>query len=213
MSANVLEEIIAGRLTGIPRMNVVHFERYMESGMAGEGVKCELIDGYPVIKNRAATGEDPMNIGTRHMVVVNGLTSWLSFFLRGTNWCVSSQNPLFMAEYNLLEPDLVIIPGRMADYAEAYPTADSAALIIEVADSSVAEDREIKLQKYARNRAPVYWIVNIRDEQIEVYEVPNRDQSIYEISRIWHHHESVPLNIPGLPPQMLSVKSILSATI
>lgn len=213
MSANVLEEIIAGRLNGIPRMNVAQFERYMQAGMAGDGVKCELIDGYPVIKNRAAMGEDPMNIGTRHVMVVNALTRWFTKFLGDSKWGVSCQNPLYMLEHNLLEPDLAIIPGRFSDYAHIYATANSAAIVIEVADSSVEADREIKLKKYAREGVSVYWIVNIRDEQIEVYEVPNRDQRIYEASHIWHPHESVTLNIPDLPSQLLSVKSILDATI
>jgi Uma2 family endonuclease len=45
-------------------------------------------------------------------------------------------------------------------------------LVIEVADSSVAHDRGLKKRVYARADVPAYWIVNLEQQQVEVYSQP-----------------------------------------
>jgi Uma2 family endonuclease len=53
------------------------------------------------------------------------------------------------------------------------------ALVVEVADSSLDYDRTTKVRTYARAGIPVYWIVNIRDKRIEVYESPDTEGARY----------------------------------
>ena len=47
-----------------------------------------------------------------------------------------------------------------------------AALVVEVADSSLRLDRRLKAELYARNRLPEYWIVNLVEAALEVHRDP-----------------------------------------
>jgi hypothetical protein len=213
MSAGILEEIVAGRLAGIPRMTVQQFERYMESGIAGDNLHCELMDGYPVIKDSATTGDNPMIMGARHALVVNALTARFNVLLAGKVWSATCQTPIVLNDFNVLEPDLAVIQGRGADYMPAYPGPDVIQLVIEVSDSSLEADRITKLEKYARAAIPVYWIVNLRDEQLEQYLVPDSDRAAYLDRQIFSSSDGIELKIGDAAIDTLSVQAILDGTI
>jgi Uncharacterized protein conserved in cyanobacteria, COG4636 len=68
------------------------------------------------------------------------------------------------------EPDVSVVQGSPDDYEEAHPT--TAMLVIEVADTSLPYDRTIKQSLYAKAGIPEYWIVNLKEAQVEVYREP-----------------------------------------
>src|SRR5262245_37590070 len=70
------------------------------------------------------------------------------------------------------EPDVAVAEGSDDDYMSRLPRARDLHLICEVADSSLLLDRTHKLRVYARARIPIYWIVNLQDNRIEVYTQP-----------------------------------------
>lgn len=213
MSAGILEEIVAGRLRGMPRMNAEQFEQYLEQVLAGENVHCELLDGYPVLKDTAATGGDPMIMGARHALIVDALNNFLIKFVAGSAWSVKCQTPIRLNSLNRPEPDLAVISGRSSDYAPGYPGPEAVLLIIEVADSSLEADRIAKSQRYAAAGIPAYWIVNLRDDQLEVYTQPNREHEGYSNRHLLYEKETVTVNFPGLPASIWQVREILDGTI
>lgn len=213
MSAGILEEIVAGRLRGIPRMNVEQFEQYMQNGLAGENVHCELLDGYPVLKDSSSTGDDPMIMGVRHALVVNALNRRLVLLVSDTGWSTTCQTPVTLNGLNVVEPDHSVIKGSSSDFLPGYPTPDCIILVIEVADSSLEADRIAKAQKYAAVGIVTYWIVNLRQQQLEVYTQPNREHESYSNCQILYGGDEVELNIPALPVHRLSVQRILDGTI
>lgn len=75
------------------------------------------------------------------------------------------------------QPDIMVIPGRPGDYDDSLPTR--AFLVIEIALTSLAQDRLTKSAIYARAGVPCYWIVNLRDPCVEVYRDPDRWKSEY----------------------------------
>ena len=82
---------------------------------------------------------------------------------------------------------------RRADYQAAHPA--SAALVIEAADSSLEFDRGEKGSLYSRARIAEYWIVNLKDDCLEVYRDPQGDQ--YRSRTILRRGETVtPLTHP-----------------
>jgi len=89
----------------------------------------------------------------------------------GTYASVRNQLPLIAGERSAPEPDLAVVPGTPADYRDAHPT--SALLVIEIADSSLPQERLTKSRIYARCGVPEYWIVNIRDRCVEVHRSPD----------------------------------------
>ena len=78
------------------------------------------------------------------------------------------QLPLAISDDSEPEPDIAVVVE--ASYREAHPTW--AHLIIEVAESSLRKDREVKRDLYAEAGVPEYWIVNVADRVVEVYRVP-----------------------------------------
>lgn len=75
------------------------------------------------------------------------------------------------------EPDIMIAVAREDDYLSGHPTGADVVLVIEVSDESLKKDRELKLPRYAAAGIPEYWIVNLRQHQIERYTPPEPAQS------------------------------------
>jgi Uma2 family endonuclease len=96
------------------------------------------------------------------------------------------------------EPDLVIVKGHARDYALRHPQGSDALLVAEIADSSLVRDRN-KVRIYARASVPAYWIVNLGDEQVEVYWQPSgsSDKPAYVHSAVYCRGDRVSLEIPG----------------
>ena len=86
----------------------------------------------------------------------------------GDGFAVRVQMPLAIDPDSEPEPDLAVVRGGPRDYRDAHPR--DAVLVIEVADTSLAHDRGRKKEVYARCGIPAYWIVNLVDEGVEVYD-------------------------------------------
>lgn len=93
----------------------------------------------------------------------------------GIGYYVRQRKPLAITEMAEPEPepDIAVVPGSIRDYATAHPT--SAKLIVEVADTTLVYDREVKGSLYARSGIAEYWVVNLRDRHLEVYCDPGAD--------------------------------------
>lgn len=100
-------------------------------------------------------------------------------------WSFWQENPILTNEFSAPLPDLCIVKGRALDYYQrhAVPSAGEIALVIEVADNSLAEDRTEALRDYAGAGIPIYWILNLVDWQVEVYSVPRTDRGVSSYER------------------------------
>jgi len=90
-------------------------------------------------------------------------------------WIVRLQAPISLDDDSAPEPDLAVVAGRPGDYGRAHPARP--ALAIEVADSSLAFDRQHKGSLYARAGIEDFWILNLVDRAIEVYRDPGPEPS------------------------------------
>jgi len=88
---------------------------------------------------------------------------------------VRLRSPFTMEHNNLLQPDVLVVRGMKGEFKDRHPS--TAELIIEVSDSTLAQDRTTKASLYARAGVPEYWIVNLVDEQIEVLRRPQASPS------------------------------------
>ena len=177
------------------KLSVADYERMITSGILAEDDRVELIRGEII---------DKMTPGNRHVSCVNRLTRLLVTAL-GNRGTVSVQNPVLMSD-SAPEPDLSVLRPRDDDYASGKPQAADVLLVVEVADSSVDIDRETKLNLYAENGLGEYWLVNLIDDQIEVFRQPLRDGTYAEpqIAQRGDHIE--PLAFAGI---RLAVSDIL----
>ena len=128
------------------------------AGILHEDDRIELIDGLIIAM---------APIGDPHVDCVNHLTRL--FVLRiDPKAIVSVQNPVRLNDFTEPEPDVVLIrPGRAG-----VPAAKDVLLLVEVADTTLDFDREIKLPRYAAAGIPEVWIVALQEERLEVYRKP-----------------------------------------
>jgi Uma2 family endonuclease len=103
------------------------------------------------------------------------------------------------------EPDLAVVPGSVGDYDEAHPT--TALLVIEVADTSLKQDRLSKAAIYAAAGIPEYWIVNLRDAVVERMRDPDRAGARYRDVRSVARGER--LELVALPGASVAVSELL----
>ena len=89
---------------------------------------------------------------------------------------VRTQNPVVLGKYSEPEPDIAIVKRKENYYADAHPAPEEIFLIIEVADSSLEKDRQAKLPLYADALIPEYWIINLDQRELEVYQSPSNDK-------------------------------------
>lgn len=94
----------------------------------------------------------------------------------GEGFDVRSQLPMSFSKTDEPEPDIAVVTGTIRDYADAHPK--SAALIVEVSSSTLRFDREEKAELYAENNIGEYWIVNLKQRQLEVYRRPQKGKNL-----------------------------------
>ncbi len=87
-------------------------------------------------------------------------------------WYVDEQAPV-TTEDSEPEPDLVVVRGTTEDYRDRHPSAAEVALVVEVADSSLRRDRDLKKGIYARAGFAVYWLLDLNARKLEVYSEPS----------------------------------------
>jgi len=127
------------------------------------GERLELLDGLLVVK-------EPQ--GSSHAAIVGHIGQVLRSSF-GEGWHTRLQAPLALDEESEPEPDVAVVAGGYRDYLHAHPA--TAALVVEVADSSLRLDRRLKAGLYARTRLQEYWIVNLVDSVLEVHREPQPD--------------------------------------
>ncbi len=145
------------------RFTVHDYHRMGEAGILHEDDRVELIEGE--IVEMAA-------IGTRHFSCVNRLNRLLVRSV-GDDAIVSVQNPVRLNEHTEPQPDLAVIRPR--DYRESLPTPEDVLVLIEVSDTTLAYDRNVKLPLYARASIPEVWIADLTNETLERHTGPSEN--------------------------------------
>jgi len=150
------------------RFTVAEYDRMIDQGILKEDARVELIRGEIVAK---------MSIGDAHIACVDRLTQ-LMLGLVGSAAVVSIQNPILLADSEP-EPDLVLKNRRQDFYGKPGPA--DILLVIEVADASLDDDREVKRPLYAENGIVEFWIVNLIDRCLEVHRQPRPDGTYADV--------------------------------
>lgn len=161
------------------RFRAEDFHKMTEVGILPEESGWEVIDGYLI---------DKMSIGSRHAGTVNELTQSLIILL-GRAAIVAVQNPIHINEYNEPEPDIALLKPRKDFYKRSHATPEDVLLLIEVSDSTIEYDREIKKTLYAEAGIVEYWLVNLQNDTIEVYSQPKNGS--YRLARILESGETI----------------------
>jgi Uma2 family endonuclease len=167
------------RALQVRAFTVDEYHRMAEAGIRGEDERVELIEGRIVEMNP---------IGSAHAWCVNRLT-WI--FAGRPDVRVSVQNPVRLDRGSEPEPDLVVL---RADAPQDRPLGPSdVLLVVEVADSSLGYDRQVKAPLYARAGIPELWIADLGGDRVEAHRTrrrPATGPSIFSCAANASHHSS-----------------------
>jgi len=147
------------------RWTRAEYERLIDIGVFLPGEPLELLGGELIVS-------EPQ--GSAHYTAIGLVEDALRAAL-GPGWLVRSQGPIELDDESEPEPDIAVMRGDRRSYSHRHPSRP--ALVLEVAESSLAFDREHKGSLYARARLDDHWIVNLVDRVVEVYRRPVPDTS------------------------------------
>lgn len=146
------------------RWSVEEYHQMAQAGLLDETDRVELIDGELI---------DMAPIGSKHAFRVDSIARALQR-AAGTSFLVRVQNPILLGEHSELQPDIAVVKDR--NYAESHPEAEDVLLIVEVSDTTLAYDRDVKLSLYARHGIPEVWLLDVNAGELTVYREPAEGQ-------------------------------------
>jgi len=181
-------------------LSVDEYLRLIEAGILADAERLELLDGYMVLK---------MSRNPPHDLAL-WLTEEAVARLLPAGWFRRNQSSVTTTD-SVPEPDVAVVRGRPRDYAARHPGPADLALVIEVADSSLSQDRNVKGPLYARAAIPVYWIVNVPDRRVEVYTDPTGPAvaPAYRTRTDFGENDAVPLVLDGVEVGRIPVGDLL----
>jgi Uma2 family endonuclease len=148
------------------QVTVEQYYRMAEVGLLTPEDRVELIEGEVI---------DMAPMGSRHASMVRKLTE--RFYVScGEHVTVSVQSPIRLGEISEPEPDIAILARREDSYAPAHPSAADVWLLVEVAETSLRYDKEVKLPLYAKHHIPEVWIVDTGKKSLSIYRQPEGDR-------------------------------------
>jgi Uma2 family endonuclease len=182
------------------RLHVDQYDAMVAAGILTKRDRLELIEGLLVTK---------MGKGPKHEAA-SGLCGRAIERVIPPGWHVRKEAPVRIPDHDEPEPDLSLVRGDFRDYVGHHPSPADVALIVEVADTTLAEDRTVKGRIYARARIPSYWIINVKGRvgSIEVYTRPTRTRG-YRNHVDYRVGQEVPVTIDGREVGRIAVADLL----
>ena len=118
---------------------------------------------------------------------------------------VRVQNPVKLDEASEVQPDLALLRRRPNFYIGGDPRPEDVFLLVEVADSTVIYDREMKVPVYAEDNIPEVWLVNVNEQCLEVY----REPSVNGYQNVQKLESGDTVTIQAFPDVVFAVDEIL----
>ena len=177
------------------RFTAEEYERMGEAGVFAPDARLELIEGEII---------EMSPVGERHAACVKRLSRTLNR-QADESIIVSTQDPILLDDGSEPQPDIALLKFRDDFYRSGHPRPEDVLLVIEVSDTTLQYDRQIKLPLYARAGIPEVLIFNLPDEQLEYHAQPT--DGTYHVTRILKREEQ--LQSSGVPTAFFDVAAIL----
>jgi Uma2 family endonuclease len=149
--------------SSVKRWTVADYRRMSELGLLQPDERTELIEGHVLFK--AAKG-------TSHVLALRLLSLALDVALANLPFLIITQDPIQLNDFSEPEPDCAIASGTVLDYADRHPNPSDIALLVEVADSTLKYDTQVKDKIYAQSGIADYWVLDVKSRQLHVFRNP-----------------------------------------
>jgi Uma2 family endonuclease len=172
----------------VPRrkLSLSEFHRMGDAAILRENDRVELIQGELI---------EMAPIGSRHAGKVNRLSNFLSRAV-GSRAIVATQNPIMLPPDSELQPDVALLKPRADYYESSLPGPADVFLIIEVADATLAYDRDVKIPLYAQHAIPEIWLVDVQSGSLSIYRDPS-PRGFQQVLIAAHTDTVSPAMVPG----------------
>jgi Uma2 family endonuclease len=177
--------------------SVTEYEHMAATGVLNEDDHVELIEGEVLTMSP---------LGPRHAAVTSRLNR-LFHHLLGDSALIRVQDPIRLNDFSEPEPDLALVHPRTDFYADGHPEPEDVILLVEVADSSLVYDREVKIPLYARAGIPEVLLIAPVHQLVEVYQRP----SLGEYQHITQKRRGDTVQLESFPEITISVDSVLGS--
>ena len=144
---------------------VNEWHRMGDAGLFGDSARMELLDGEVI---------EMSPIGSAHASCVARLNLLLLYAV-GSRALIFPENPVVLDDYSEPQPDIAVLAPHREGYSRVHPTPAEILLLIEVADSTLAFDRDRKSVAYARAGVGQTWIVDLAGDEVLVMDSPGPD--------------------------------------
>jgi Uma2 family endonuclease len=174
---------------------VQEYYKIIELGIIDPDERTELIAGQITLM---------VAKGTPHVLALQMLANIFQDQLNNTA-LIRTQDPILLDNFSEPEPDLVITKGNMFDYALHHPSPEDIYLVVEIADSTLKKDCEVKEKVYAKANIADYWVVDLKNRQVHIFRDPMPNG--YENHLVLNESQVIsPLAFPAI---ILPITSIL----
>jgi Uma2 family endonuclease len=177
------------------RFTVEQYHQMAEAGILTANDRVELIEGEII---------EMSPVGRHHAACVKRLIRLFSQPV-GERAIVAAQDPVELSDRSELQPDFALLQPRPDFYEAGHPHPQDVFLLVEVADTTVESDREVKISLYARSGIVEVWLVNINQQSIEVH----REPAFNRYGNVQHFQRGQQLSVQAFPDIRLTVDEIL----
>jgi hypothetical protein len=187
----------------VRRFTVDEYHRMIAGGILTEDDPVELLEGWIISKMPHNPPHDA-TIVVAQEAMARRLPS---------GWHVRCQCAATMDDSEP-EPDLMVVAGAARDYLRRLPSPPDIALVVEASDTTLGRDRQHKGRLYARAGIPIFWVINLADMRVEVYEDPTgpSQNPEYRQRRSVTLAGEVPLVLGGQQVATLPARDLMAGT-
>jgi len=183
------------------RLSVDQYHEMVHRGIVTEDDRLELLEGLLIEK---------MTVSPSHRLATRRVRIALERVVPPGCY-VDSPSPVTLADSEP-ERDVVVVRGSDQDYSHRHPGPEDLLLVVEVSDSSLRRDQSRKKSIYARAAIAIYWIVNLLDRRVEVYQEPTGPSEEPDFSQrhVFGENDQLPLTLAALGTVQVAVRDPLS---
>lgn len=178
----------------IKRWSVDEYHRMSELGLLDPNKRTELLAGHITFM---------ASKGTPHVTSLYLLANLIRSHL-GDAAMVRTQDPIVLDDLSEPEPDLSIVQGGILDYAQQHPQPHQVYLIVEVADSTLKQDCEVKDKLYAQAGITDYWVLDLQYRQLHIFREPTPNGYTRHLI-LKEPHQIAPLAFPEMAIALSSI--------
>ncbi len=190
----------ADPLDSLFRISVDMYHEMIQKGILGPEDQVELFEGF--LAKKMAKNEP-------HIYSNGQLLDLLAPLVKSVGF-INDQQPVVFSDSEP-EPDISIIRGTRQQFRGRKPQPQDVLLLIEISDTSLARDQGPRKALFAREGIVQYWIVNLIDDQVELYTEPSGPTTNpdYGNKQIYANTDAVPLILEGIEVGRVDVADLL----